>query len=154
MGKEILTTGDVAGICKCSHDTVKRWLEGEQLRGHRLTPHGQWRVLPEDLLEFMERQGLPLDDEAKAILRLPERPIKDFVYCWEFHKRNETRPAVEGKECEDCLVFRTRAKDCFVLREHVGHQQIFCHASCGECSYYRHVMEMEMPPGGGEIPEA
>ena len=146
----ILTTGDVASICKCSHDTVKRWLESEQLPGHRLTPHGQWRILPEDLLEFMERQGLPIDEEARAILGLPEPPIKDYVYCWEFHKRNKSHPGVNAKECEDCLVFMTKARDCFVLRKQADPDQVACRGPCEECDYYRYVTEMDTPSGGIE----
>ena len=148
--KDILTTGDVASICKCSHDTVKRWLEGERLPGHRLPLQGQWRILPKDLLQFMERHGIPIDEEANALLGLPEPPVRDFVYCWEFHQRNKSRPAVEGRSCEECLVFKTKAKDCFVLREHVGHQQIFCRSSCEECDYYRYVTEMGVPDSGVE----
>jgi hypothetical protein len=146
--KHILTTGDVAALCRCSHDTVKRWLESAQLRGHRLTAQGQWRVLPKDLLDFMERHGLPIEDDARAIFGLPEAPIKDYVYCWEFHKRNKSHPAVEGKECENCLVFRAKAKECFSLRDEAGHQQVFCRGPCTECEYYRHVMEIDVSRGG------
>ncbi len=148
--KAVLTTSDVAAICKCSHDTVKRWLESQQLLGHRLTPQGQWRILPKDLLEFMERNAFPVEDEARAILGLPQPPVKDYVYCWEFHERNSTHPAAEGRRCEDCLVFKTKAKDCSVLRDHSGHQQVFCHGPCEDCDYYRYVMEMEIPAGGPE----
>jgi hypothetical protein len=152
--KDILTTGDVASICKCSHDTVKRWLEGEQLPGHRLTPHGQWRILPEDLLEFMERQGLPIDEEARSIFGLCELPIKDYVFCWEFHRRNKSHPALDGQECEDCLVYETKARDCFVLRKQAGGDRVLCRQPCEDCEYYRYITEIEIPPGAGKLPEA
>jgi hypothetical protein len=148
--KQVLTTGDVATLCKCSHDTVKRWLESEQLPGHRLTPHGQWRVLPKDLLDFMERQGFPIDEELRGILGLPEPPIKDYVYCWEFHKRNKTHPACEEKRCDDCLAFQTKAKDCFILRKHAEHGQVFCQGPCEECDYYRYATEMNVSGGQAE----
>jgi excisionase family DNA binding protein len=148
--KEVLTTGDVASICKCSHDTVKRWLESQELPGHRLPRQGQWRILPRDLLDFMERHDLPIDEEARALLGLPEPAVKEHVYCWEFHKRNKTHAAIEGKECEDCLAFRTKARDCFVLRRQGSNEQVFCQGPCEECEYYRYVTEMEMPPGGVE----
>ena len=150
MQKEVFTTGDVASICKCSHDTVKRWLESEQLPGHRLTPHGQWRILPKDLAEFMERHGIPIDEEARAILGLPEPVVKEYVYCWEFHKRNKSHPAMEGNGCEDCLVFKTKAKDCFILRKQAEPEQVRCRTPCEECDYYRYVTEMGMPHGGPE----
>lgn len=152
--KEILTTADVAGICRCSHDTVKRWLETEQLRGHRLTPHGQWRILPQDLLEFMERQGLPLDDEGRGTLGLPESPVKEFVFCWEFHRRNKSHPAGGGRECKDCLVFSTKAKECFILRKEAGPDQVCCQGPCEECEYYHYTMEMENLAGGEDVPTA
>lgn len=154
--KAILTTGHIASICRCSHDTVKRWLETDQLRGHRLTPHGQWRVLPGDLLEFMERQGLPVEDEARATLGLSEDslPIKEYLYCWEFHERNKTCPIVGDRNCQDCLVFKTKTKECFILRQHAGHQQVFCGGSCDECPYYQYIAEVEVPRQGEDIPEA
>ncbi|NQT83306.1 helix-turn-helix domain-containing protein [bacterium] len=148
--KQVLTTGDVANICKCSHDTVKRWLESEQLPGHRLPPHGQWRVLPKDLLDFMERHSIPIDEEASSLLGAPEPPIKDYIYCWEFHKRNRSHAAAEGKSCEDCLVFKTKAKDCFVLRKQAGPEQVLCQMPCDECDYYHCVMEMDELHGGAE----
>jgi excisionase family DNA binding protein len=148
--KQILTTGDVASICRCSHDTVKRWLESGQLSGHRLPPQGQWRILPKDLLEFMERHGIPIDAEASALLGVAEPTSAEFLYCWQFHKFNDTHPAVEGKNCEDCLVFSTKAKDCFVLRKQASSEQILCQGPCEECDYYRYVTEMDMPAGGTE----
>ena len=149
--KRILTTGDVATICKCSHDTVKRWLESEQLPGHRLPPQGQWRILPTDLQEFMERHGIPIDAEASAVLGVAEPVPADFVYCWQFLKRDATRSPAEGEKCEDCLVFKTKAKDCFVLRQQAGSEQILCQGPCEECGYYRYVTEMDMPTGGNQV---
>jgi hypothetical protein len=149
--KDVFTTGDVASICKCSHDTVKRWLESQQLRGYRLTPQGQWRVLPDDLVRFIEQQGFPIDEKARSVLGLPEPAIKDYVYCWEFHRRNKTTPVIEGKTCEDCLVFNTRAKQCYVLKEHESHDKVFCQGSCNECDYYRYVTEKDMPRKSSEV---
>lgn len=148
--KEFLTTAEVANICKCSHDTVKRWLENQQLAGHRLTPQGRWRILPRDLVKFMDHHGFPIGEEARAVLGLPQPAVKDFVYCWEFHKRNKTHPAIEGKECEDCLVFRTKARECFVLRDQSSHNQIFCDGPCEGCEYYRYSVQMEIPRGAPE----
>ena len=96
----------------------------------------------------MERHGFPIEEDARALFGLPEPPIKEHVYCWEFHRRNKTQPAVEGKGCEDCLVFRTKAKQCFALRNETGHQQVFCRGPCTECDYYLYVTEMDMSGGG------
>lgn len=148
--KGILTTGDVANICKCSHDTVKRWLESGRLPGHRLTPQGQWRVLPKDLVAFMERRGLPIDDKARVILGVPEPAVKDFVYCWEFHVRNKTHPGREERGCENCLVFKTRAKECYVLRDQSDPQLVPCSLPCDECEYYNFSREMHLPGGSPE----
>jgi len=148
--KDILTTGDVATICKCSHDTVKRWLERGHLPGHRLTPQGQWRILPQDIVEFMERRGLPMGERARVILGLPELAVKDFVYCWEFHVRNKTHPGKEERRCEDCLVFKTKAKECYVLRDQADPSLFLCPGPCEECEYYRFLTEMHLPGGGPE----
>ncbi len=148
--KQILTTGDVASICRCSHDTVKRWLESGQLPGHRLPPQGQWRVLPKDLMEFMEEHGIPIDEEGRAVLPVTEPPVGDFVYCWEFHKHHKDHSIKEGEDCAECLVFRTKAKDCFVLRKQAEPGQVLCQVLCKDCDYYRYVTEMDMPTGGTE----
>jgi len=96
----------------------------------------------------MERHGIPIDEEARSILGLSEPAVKEYVYCWEFHKRNKSHPAIEGKECEDCLVFKTKAKDCFILRRQAEPEQVRCRRPCEECDYYRYVREMDMPHGG------
>jgi hypothetical protein len=98
----------------------------------------------------MERHGIPMDKEASAVLSAFEPQLADYVYCWEFHKRNENHPAIEGKECEDCLVFNTKTKDCFVLRKEAEPGQILCGGPCDECDYYRYVTEMDMPASGPE----
>lgn len=57
----VFTTGDVAGICGVSADTVSRWFDLGQIDGYRLGPRGDRRIPYESLRKFMLSHGIPLE---------------------------------------------------------------------------------------------
>ena len=60
--KRVLTTGDVARICHVAPRTVSKWFDSGRLQGYRI-PGGRDRRIPvENLVEFMQRHGIPLGD--------------------------------------------------------------------------------------------
>lgn len=60
----VLTTGDVARICRVAKAAVRRWIDGptqtDRLPAYRLPGKvGAWRVLESDLRRWMERYRIP-----------------------------------------------------------------------------------------------
>lgn len=57
----VFTSGEVAGVCGVSADTVSRWFDLGQIEGYRLGPGGDRRIPYENLHKFMLSHGIPLD---------------------------------------------------------------------------------------------
>jgi excisionase family DNA binding protein len=59
--KDILTTGQVAQICKVAPRTVTKWFDTGQLKGYRI-PGGRDRRIPAaELMRFMKTHNMPTD---------------------------------------------------------------------------------------------
>jgi len=59
--KDILTTGQVAQICKVAPRTVTKWFDSGQLKGYRI-PGGRDRRIPtSELIRFMKNHNMPTD---------------------------------------------------------------------------------------------
>lgn len=57
--KDILTTGQVAHICKVAPRTVTKWFDSGQLKGYRI-PGGRDRRIPaSELIRFMKCHNMP-----------------------------------------------------------------------------------------------
>jgi len=61
MRNSVFTTGEVAGICGVSADTVSRWFDLGQIEGYRLGPGGDRRIPYDNLRKFMLSHGIPLE---------------------------------------------------------------------------------------------
>lgn len=53
---------EVANICGVVNQTAINWIRNEYLKAFK-TPGGQYRVYPEDLVEFMEKRGMKIPSE-------------------------------------------------------------------------------------------
>lgn len=61
MVKDVYTTGEAAGICKVSQQTIIRCFDNGRLKGFRV-PGSRFRRIPrEDLIRFMKDNSIPLD---------------------------------------------------------------------------------------------
>ena len=67
MGK-VLTSGQVAAICKVTPATVNKWFDSGKLQGYRI-PSGSRRVPFDNLLKFMGDYGIPTDGLQKPTNR-------------------------------------------------------------------------------------
>lgn len=66
MGDKHFTTGMVASICHVTVNGVKKWIRKGRLKAYK-TPGGHYRILKEDLEEFLKDYGIPIDlEEALA----------------------------------------------------------------------------------------
>ncbi len=60
--KDILTTGEVARMCKVAPRTVSKWIDSGQLRGYRIPGSRDRRVPLQQLVRFMRAHGMPIND--------------------------------------------------------------------------------------------
>jgi len=67
--------------------------------------------------------------------------FNNFQWCWEYHEQNDK----SEHQCTRCVVYLTRTRWCFTLREETGHRKIFCKKNCTECSYYLKFAPLESP---------
>ncbi len=59
--KDVLTTGEVAKICKVAPRTVTKWFDSGQLRGYRIPGSKDRRIPINQLMRFMKQNQMPLD---------------------------------------------------------------------------------------------
>lgn len=60
--KKRLSMQDIATYCMVSTMTVRRWIKSGRLLATRL-PSGHYRVSVADFRDFLERYGMPLNEE-------------------------------------------------------------------------------------------
>jgi excisionase family DNA binding protein len=66
---KVLTTGQVAKICKVAPRTVSKWFDSGRLKGYRIPGSQDRRIPREYLIKFLKEHGMPLgelEDEAMA----------------------------------------------------------------------------------------
>ena len=74
MNDKLLTTSEVARYCQVTNDGVVKWIKAKKLKAYS-TPGGHYRIRKSDFKEFLERFGMPVDqdfftEERKRILVL------------------------------------------------------------------------------------
>ena len=55
-----LRPGQIAAYCDVHHRTVSRWIAQGQLKGHKLPGRGNYRVLLDDFVAFLQQQKMPM----------------------------------------------------------------------------------------------
>ena len=118
-----LSTGQAARYCYVTSYTIVNWIQRRRLKAQK-TAGGQHRIRVGDLREFMRANDMRTDllEEEQGI-----RP-----YCWEFH----CQPGEEPSACDDCLVRRSGAENCYELRRVVPLSE-FLFQECTSCEYYK-----------------
>ena len=59
--KDVLTTGEVAEICKVAPRTVSKWFDSGELEGYRIPGSKDRRIPLPALVKFMKKHRMPLD---------------------------------------------------------------------------------------------
>lgn len=101
LSKTVFTTGEVAGICNISQQTVIRCFDSGRLRGFRV-PGSKFRRIPrEALIQFMKENGIPLDrldmGKKRVLVVDDDRAIVEMlVELLERDGRFEVQTAVTG----------------------------------------------------------
>ncbi len=58
-----LKPGEIAAYCDVHHRTVSRWIANGQLKGHKLPGRGNYRVLLDDFIRFLQQQQMPMPQD-------------------------------------------------------------------------------------------
>ncbi len=70
--RDILTTGEVARICKVAPRTVSKWFDSGELGGYRIPGSKDRRIPRGELLVFMDKHGIPRgvleSDKQRALI--------------------------------------------------------------------------------------
>jgi len=59
--KDVLTTGEVAVICKVAPRTVSKWFDSGRLKGYRIPGSKDRRIPLDQLIRFMKAHDIPLN---------------------------------------------------------------------------------------------
>lgn len=70
--KDVLTTGQIAKICRVAPRTVSKWFDDGRLKGYRIPGSHDRRVPVANLREFMTANEIPLQflDEATEPIQM------------------------------------------------------------------------------------
>lgn len=68
--KDVLTTGEVASICKVAPRTVSKWFDSGRLKGYRIPGSKDRRIPLQQLVRFMREHGIPLNGLETGITRV------------------------------------------------------------------------------------
>jgi len=68
--KDVLTTGQVARICRVAPRTVSKWVDSGKLRGYRIPGSRDRRVPMEQLVAFLRAHNMPLDSLDLGLCRV------------------------------------------------------------------------------------
>ncbi|MEH6734871.1 MULTISPECIES: response regulator [unclassified Shewanella] len=56
----------IAQYCDVHHRTVSRWISQGRLKGHKLPGRGNYRVLLDDFILFLQQQKMPMPEELMS----------------------------------------------------------------------------------------
>jgi excisionase family DNA binding protein len=99
--KKVFTTGEAAQICKVSQQTIIRCFDNGRLTGFRV-PGSRFRRIPrEELIRFMNANGIPtnaIEGETRRILVVDDDPAIEELFADIFAQdgRFEVRTAGTG----------------------------------------------------------
>ena len=60
-----LKPGEIAAYCDVHQRTVSRWIANGQLKGHKLPGRGNYRVVLDDFVRFLQQQQMPMPLELQ-----------------------------------------------------------------------------------------
>lgn len=146
MAKAYFTTNDIAKICSVTRQTVINWIKMGRLKAV-VTPGGHRRVMREELVSFMERNGLDL----LLLEQFEENSKSQVPHCWEYFSTGFPRKTSKHS-CSKCLVMQSKALRCYLLKQKTVQEADTCKTSCESCAYLRkYGKRLGFPPREPEL---
>ena len=109
MEKEVLTTGEVAKICKVAPRTVSKWFDSGALPGYRIPVSRDRRIPVSNLIKFMKAHNIPMDgmttgrtrvllvDDDREVVETLQRILSEST---SYEVRTATTGFQAGMECQ------------------------------------------------------
>jgi excisionase family DNA binding protein len=109
MEKEVLTTGEVAKICKVAPRTVSKWFDSGALPGYRIPGSRDRRIPVSNLIKFMKAHNIPMDgmttgrtrvllvDDDREVVETLQRILSEST---SYEVRTATSGFQAGMECQ------------------------------------------------------
>lgn len=107
--KEVLTTGEVAKICKVAPRTVSKWFDSGALPGYRIPGSRDRRIPVSNLIKFMKAHNIPMDgmttgrtrvllvDDDREVVETLQRILSEST---SYEVRTATSGFQAGMECQ------------------------------------------------------
>lgn len=130
---KVLTTGQVAKICKVAPRTVSKWFDSGRLKGYRIPGSQDRRIPREYLIRFLKEHGMPLgelEDEAMAkVLVVGQDQVLLENLKRELPESKSFKFATAGSGFEAGTEAQSFHPDCVVVDFSIGHSEAMqiCH---------------------------
>ena len=120
LRKDCLTTTELAKLCGVSRFTIINWVNRDKIRTMK-TVGGHCRIPISEAISFYE--AFHKENSGAA--------SESLCHCWEYPQKTNSE-----KECESCLLYKSRINYCFVVVREFGKEVIHCKGDCLNCDYF------------------
>jgi len=118
--KDYLTTTELAKLCGVSRFTIINWVNRGKIRTMKTTG-GHSRIPVSEAISLYESFYKETDDVKSH----------SACHCWEYPQKTNCH-----KDCQNCLLYKSRINYCFVVVRHFGKEMIRCDGDCLNCDYF------------------
>lgn len=124
MTDEIMSFKDAMSYLKIPRSTLYKLVQEQRVPAIKVGRH--WRFSKTTLDNWIA-------GDNKSISKSDVPDNKDNrLYCWQ----TDGRKLADDHHCAQCLTYRVRALNCFLLRNVVDSDMILCDKACRECEYF------------------
>jgi len=120
LRKDHLTTTELAKLCGVSRFSIINWVKRGKI-GTIKTVGGHCRIPVSEAISFYE-SFYKNSNEVKS---------ESLCHCWEYPQKTNC-----SKECENCLLNKSRINYCFVVVREFGKKVVHCDGDCMNCDYF------------------
>ena len=118
--KDCLTTTELAKLCGVSRFTAINWVNRGKIKTMK-TVGGHSRIPISEAISFYEA----FHNEKSGV------KSESFLHCWQYPRKTNCY-----KDCEGCLLYKSRINYCFVAVREFGRELIHCRGDCLSCDYF------------------
>ena len=129
MEENIMNFKEAMSFLKIPRSTLYKLVQEGRVPAVKVGRH--WRFSKSTLELWISGDEFDISAHSAVISSLNRK------FCWEIKKAERA----EDHDCTKCLIYRTRALNCFIMRseldDKISDEEIQCDGSCRDCSYYQ-----------------
>ena len=125
MTDEIMSFKEAMSYLKIPRSTLYKLVQEKRVPAIKIGRH--WRFSKSTLDKWIAGDNNE-DDSLSDVAGNGE----DRLYCWQGNGRKLDK----DHRCTECLTYRVRALNCFLLRNVVEDDMVLCNKPCRECEYF------------------